>query len=368
MADTTVADGLKVKQWDSDFFTEVSRDNRFAGEFGTAETSLIQVREDLTKKPGDRVVFALANRLTNEAVTGSNWLEGNEEQQKFRSFEVTVNKRRNGTQVAEIDEQYSAVSIRQAAKFTLKEWAIEDTENLVIRSMTSINGVRYSSASEAQKDAWLVDNADRVLFGKVRSNNSANDHSASLANLDTTNDLFNTAAISKMKTIAETIANPRIKPVRSTVAKNGRKYFIIYAHPYAFDDLKSDTALQAAQKDVVLTMENERLFEGGDLYWDGCIIKKIEQASSEWNLGLVGNGANTTVVGAFLCGAQAFGAAYAKRWQSKTQTRDYGDKYGVAIESIYGIEKMRFGSGAGDTDDQKDHGIVTGWFATAGLS
>jgi len=26
-------------------------------------------------------------------------------------------------------------------------------------------------------------------------------------------------------------------------------------------------------------------------------------------------------------------------------------------------EKMSFGSGTGDTDDQKDHGIVTGWFA-----
>jgi hypothetical protein len=29
---------------------------------------------------------------------------------------------------------------------------------------------------------------------------------------------------------------------------------------------------------------------------------------------------------------------------------------------------MRFGSGTADTDDYKDHGIVTGYFATAGLA
>ena len=36
---------------------------------------------------------------------------------------------------------------------------------------------------------------------------------------------------------------------------------------------------------------------------------------------------------------------------------DYGDKRGVAIESIYGVGKMQFGSNASsDTGDLKDHG------------
>jgi len=52
----------------------------------------------------------------------------------------------------------------------------------VISALGSINGVAYGSASESAKDAWLVDNADRVLFGAAVGNNSANDHSASLAN------------------------------------------------------------------------------------------------------------------------------------------------------------------------------------------
>lgn len=366
MADTRVATGLTVEQWDEKYFVEYLTENRFANEMGTSESSIIQVKENLMKKPGDRVNFALVNRLTNDAITGTNTLEGNEEDMSSRSFEVAVTKRRNGVRVAEQDEQFSAISLREAARSTLKDWSLKDTENLIIQSLASFNGTRYASASEATKDAWLVDNADRVLFGALRSNNSSNDHSASLLNCDTTADKLTAAAVSKMKTIAETVANPLIRPIRSTASK-GRRYYILYAHPYAFNDLKGDTTITQAQREVNIAMENERLFEGGDLLWDGVIIKQIEQAQTEWDFGLVGN-SSARVVGAYLCGAQAIGAAYAKRWTSKTQEFDYGDKYGVAIEAIYGIAKMQFGSGAADRDDLKDQGVVSGYFATSGLA
>jgi hypothetical protein len=141
----------------------------------------------------------------------------------------------------------------------------------------------------------------------------------------------------------------------------------MYAHPYAFNDLKADSTITTAQREVMLQMENERLFEGGDLYWDGVIIKQVEQAVTDWDFGAVG-ATSAKVVGAFLCGAQAVGAAYARRWKTTTEVFDYGDKHGVEVSSIYGIEKLRFGSGTNDTDDYKDHGVVTGYFATAGLA
>jgi hypothetical protein len=68
----------------------------------------------------------------------------------------------------------------------------------------------------------------------------------------------------------------------------------------------------------------------------------------------------------FLCGAQEIGAAYAKRWVTKTEEFDDGDKHGVAIQAIYGIKKMVFGFNASsDTGDLKDHGVITGYFATS---
>ena len=35
-----------------------------------------------------------------------------------------------------------------------------------------------------------------------------------------------------------------------------------------------------------------------------------------------------------------------------------------AIEAIYGVRKMQFGSGSSDVADLKDHGVITGYFAT----
>lgn len=363
MADTNVASGLTVQQWDDKYFREYLTENRFASEMGTDEASIIQVKEDLTKKAGDSVTFALVNRLSQSAITGSSTLEGNEERMDTRSFRLYVDKRRNGVRVAEIDEQYSAISLREAAKAVLKDWSMKDTESLIIQALASKNGTNFASASETIRDAWLTDNTDRCYFA---SGYSGTDHSAGLAEQDTSNDKLTAADITAMKYKALVTASPKIRPIRS--AENGRHYFILYCDPRVFRDLKaeSNSPIIAAQRESVKEMENNRLFQGGDLLWDGVIIKEVHQMYDELGSAFANLGdSSTTEIGcAFLCGAQAIGAAYAKRWTSKEETFDYGDKKGVAIESIYGIKKMQFGSGTTDTADLKDQGVITGYFAT----
>lgn len=361
--DTRVSTGLTVEQWDDKFFVEYLTQNRYAGEMGTNENSIIQVKENLTKKPGDRINFALVNKLTQDAITGRDVLEGNEEDMASRSKEVTVNKRRNGVRVAEIDEQFSAISLRDAAKHVLKDWSMKDTERLITRALGNMNGIEMTAAAvllagnQAGLDAWLVDNADRVYWGN-NAYSANTDFSAGLATLTaaTAAENLTAANLSALKFKAENVANPKIRPIRSE--KNGRNYFIVYAHPLAFRDLKNDAVITAAQRDVNIEMENERLFKGGDIHWDGLIIKQAYDMYDYSTLTAAGD-SSATVCPVYLCGAQAVGAAYAKRWTSKQETFDYGDKHGVAIESIYGIEKMVFGSGAADRDDTKDHGVAT---------
>ena len=356
MAQTTVATGLTVEQWDDKFFVEYIQNHPFKPYMGTDENSIFQIKEDLSKKKGDRINFALVNKLTGDGVTGSQTLEGNEEAMDSRSFEVAVNKRRNGVRVAEIDEQFSAISLRQAGKSVLRTWADEKDIDRIYTALYSINGTAYASASEADKDAWLVDNADRVLFGASKSNASSNDHSTSLANIDNTNDKLTTAALSLMKRIALS-ASPKIRPIR--IEGMNKRFFVAFANPRAFRDLKESTAMQQAMREVSLANQNNRLFQGGDLEWDGIIVHECDGMPILSGVGAGG----IDVGGVFLCGAQALGMAIAKRWVSKTEEFDYGDKHGVAIESIDGLKKMLFGSGAGDTDDLKQHGVVTGYFA-----
>lgn len=368
MADTRAISNLTPEQWDDQFFTEYLTDNRYSGEMGTNENNIIQVKENLTKKKGDRVNFALVNKLTQDAVTGRNTMEGNEEDMGTRSYELAIDKRRNAVRVAEIDEQFSAISLREAAKFVLKEWSMKDTERLISKALGDMNGIPMTTAAITADggtvtDAWLVDNADRVFFGNSAYAASSGDLSVGLATLTpaTTAERLTAANISAMKFMAMNQANPKIRPVRSEA--NGRHYFTLYAHPLAFRDLKSDSVITAAQREVSLEMENNRLFKGGDLLWDGVIIKEAHDLYDYSTL--TGLGDSGTVVPAFLCGAQAVGVAYGRRWRSKTEEFDYGDKHGVEISAIYGVGKMVFGSGAGDRDDLKDHGVVTGFFASS---
>ncbi len=360
MADTRAIANLTPEQWDDKFFTEYLTENRYAGEMGTSENDIIQVKESLTTKAGDRVNFALVNKLTQDAVTGRGTMEGHEEDMGTRSYELVVDKRRNAVRVAEIDEQFSAISLRDAAKFVLKDWSLKDTEKLIEQSLGAINGVAFAAADATQRDAWLVDNRDRTVFG---SGYAGVDHSAGLAELTaaTATEWLTTAHIDTMKLYAMTRANPKVRPTRS--AANGRSYYTLYAHPLAFRDLKRDSKITDAQKGASLEMENNRIFQGGDLLWNGVIIKEAHGLYD--TMTITGEGDSSTVVPAFLCGAQAIGAAYARRWRTKTEEFDYGDKHGVEISAIYGIGKMQYGSGAGDRDDLKDHGVVTGWFASS---
>lgn len=356
MADSTAATGLTVQQWDDKYFTEYVQENPFARYMGTDENSIIQVKEDLTKKKGDAVTFALVNRLTGAGVTGSSTLEGNEEDMDSRSFKLTIDQYRNAVRVPAFENQKSAIPLRDAARATLMTWSMEHTRDKIIAAGNSKNGTAYGSVSETNKDAWLVDNADRVLFGAAVGNNAANDHSAALLTIDNTNDKLTSGALSLMKRIALT-ANPKIKPIR--VAGMNKRFYVAFVHPLVMRDIKTDTTITNAQRDVVLRNQNNKLFEGGDLEWDGIIVHEVDDMPI---LSGVGNG-GIDVSPVYMCGAQAFGVGFGKRWESTTEEFDYGDKFGVATRAWYEAEKMTFGSGAADTDDLKDHGMVTGYFA-----
>ena len=359
MTDTTPATGLVVQQWEDKFFQEYLHDGGFKSLMGTNENAVIQVKEDLTKKSGDSITIALVNRLNNAAVTGTSTLEGNEEDMASRSLRIYVDKRRNAVRIAEMSEQKSAISLRNAARATLLDWAMEDTRDLVILALGSLNGTAFVDRTAAIADAWLVDNADRVLFGAAAAGLA--DMSADLALLDTTADLFNATALDAMVLKAKT-CNPKIRPMRDP--GNGKRYYVAFANPHAFKNLRDslDTEVLAS---TVVQMEASKLFEGGDIFWNGVIVKETDNLPIYENLGAGGTAEVTPV---YLCGAQALAVAYAKRWRTVTEEFDYGDKYGVAIDGIYGVRKIIFGSGAGDTDDLKDHGVVTGYFATTGAA
>ena len=356
MALTRAASGLTVQQWDSQFFTEYFQENRFKPYMGKSTNSIIQVNRQLTSNPGDRVTFALVNRLVNAAVEGDDTLEGAEESLSSRSYVLSTFLRRQAFKTSVTQNQISAIDLRNAGREALMAWFQEDTRDRIIEQLGTIDGVAYASATAAQRNTWLTNNVDRVLYGNAKGNSSSLVHATALANIDNTNDKLTTASIDLMKRMALE-ATPKIRPLR--VGQDTRSY-VLFCGTRTFRDLKRDTTLMQAQREALPRSKDNPLFRGGDLLWDNVVIHEIDDIPI-----YTGVGAGSIAVSpVYFCGAQALGYAITKDMYSVDETFDYKAKMGVAVNAYDGFGKMRFGtSTTTDTGTTKDNGVLTGFFA-----
>lgn len=362
MAQTYAASGLTPQQWDSNFFTSYVRASRFKRYMGTDEASIIQLKEDLTKRKGDSVTFALVNELTGNGVTGNSTLKGNEERLGSRSHKLTVDVLRHAVAVDDWDVQKSVIDLRDAAKVQLREWAQKKLRDAIVTGLGQIDGVAFSSSTATQRNTWVANNSDRVLFGSATANYNATFLTA--ANAVGATEQLSPLNLSLMKRMAQA-ASPKIKPVY--VKETDQEWYVAFVGPQAWRDLTEDNPttniLTLANRDARIRGVDNPLFTGDSLVWDGIIIREIPEIAP---LSTISGSAGARLEPVYLCGAQAMGIAWAQRTKSTTDTDDYEFLHGVGVQEIRVIEKLRFGTAAGaDLTTPKDHGIVTGFFAAA---
>ena len=357
----TLRTGLTPQIWDDTFFRDYVRASRFKRYMGTDEASIIQLKEDLTKKRGDSVVYALVNELTGAGVTGNSTLKGNEERLGNRSHAIRVNALRHAVAVDDWDMQQSVIDLRDAARVQLREWSMKTLRNNITSALGMIDGTNFLTASATQLNTWTTNNQDRILFGLTTSNYTAVFNTA-IQSLSAGEQLT-PLALSLMKRMAQS-AMPKIKPVY--VKEMDQEWYVAFIGPKAWRDLTEDNpttnVLTLANRDARIRGEDNPLFTGDSLVWDGMILREIPEIRS-----LVGysGSAGAAIEPVYLCGAQAIGLAWAQRTKTTTDTDDYEFLHGVGVQEIRGIEKLRFGTAATDTTTPKDHGIVTGFFAAA---
>jgi N4-gp56 family major capsid protein len=319
--------------------------------------SLIQVKDDLEAKRGDSVVFATVRRLVGAGVTNNQILEGNEELLNARSLKLTIGLIRHAVAVSEWDEQKSILDIRTAARDALQIWALEKMRADVILSLGAMTAdadvqVPYATATAGQRNTWLVNNTDRVLFGALTANHVSGVMATSLLTLDAAADKMTGAVLSLAKRRAK-LANPRIRPI---TVDNDEEWFVCFMPSMVFRDFRSDPVIINATQNAWERGRDNPLFTGGDLLWDGIIIREIPELPVIAGAGAAG----VDVAMSFLCGAQALGISWAQRTKSTVNTRDYGGMHGVGISEMRGFGKLRFGTDATvDGTAPKDAGLVT---------
>ena len=363
MSQTYAVSGLTPQIWDDEFFRDYVRMSRFKRYFGTDEASILQLKEDLTKKRGDRVTFALVNELTGTGVTGNSTLKGNEERLNQRSDTVIVDVLRHAVAVDDWDVQKSVIDLRQAARTQLREWAQKTLRNDCLTALSMVANTGFASATNAQRDTWQSDNRDRLVAGTTAFGTHAT--FASAISAVTAGAQLSPNILSLMKRIAQA-ATPKVRPVY--VKEMDQEWYVAFVGPRAWRDLTEDNpttnVLTLANRDARVRGVDNPLFTGDSLVWDGIIIREIPEieavSTTVYSLTTA-----TAIEPVYLCGAQAVGLAWAQRTKSTTDTDDYEFLHGVGVQEIRRVQKLRFGSGTTDRDNLQDHGIVTAFVGAA---
>jgi N4-gp56 family major capsid protein len=374
MAETSVLSGLDLTKWRKEFIREYIRDSGFEPYMGDSPMDIIHVVNDL-KTDGYTIRIPLIARLQGNGVTGNSRLSGSEERLDQYYQDIVWEFYRNAIEVSKKEREKSAVDLMSVRRPLLKEWASELIKYQLIDAFHRMSsGTQYKDATSTERNTFITNNADRVLFGASKSNASSGVMATALATVDSSSDKLTTSAIQLMKRMART-ANPHIRPYKT--GTQGREYYVLFCHPLCFRDLKNDTAMINANRDARSRegsgMDQNPLFQDGDLIYDGVICREVPEflqarqgsttsALVNTNTTLLGVGASSIDVGVnFLCGAQALGMVNKQAATPITKKEDdYGFFDGVGIELAHGMDKLRWNNGAGTN---KDLGILTGYFS-----
>lgn len=382
MATSTIASGNKVTRFQEQVRREYVRGGRFGPFIGPDQNKVIQTNRNLKKTS-----IALVGKLSGGGVSGATQLSGSEESLSNYAFTTQPTYWRNGVLIDQEERELSEFDLFTEARPALMNWTMEKKRDQIIQALGGLEagGTYYNyggsegaygstAASATNMDTWNTNNQDRVLYGAAKSNNSSGDHTTSLGNIDTTNDKLDAPMITLMKRMAEQ-ANPLIRPIS---INNDEPFYVFFVDPYGFRDLQVDSTIAQANREARPreVMENP-LFTGGDLFYNGVIIKKIpeiatfidgDSSGSPWdaawgsnatgdNLATSGNGTSRVGVG-FLCGGQAVAFGIGRMASFKRRKEDdYEHLSGVGVSMKHDIKGIFY--------NNKQHGKFTTFFSAA---
>jgi hypothetical protein len=375
MALTTIQTNNKIIKFTKQVNREWVRENLFAPYMGEDITAIIRKRMDLTSG-GEQMNIPLVARLGATAI-GTGSLAGNEESIDNYGMRVWVDWARNAIKTNKAEKNKDASVIFDVARPLLSDWLKELNRDEIIQAFYAlpsesapaglgssggqrVNGILFDASTAAQKNTWVTDNADRVVFGQLNSNYSTTFATAT-ATLDSTNDTATAANMKFLKRVAR-VANPKIRPFK---LKDGREYFVAFHGSRTFRDLKAslDTINQTTRPREGDGFNKNPIFQDGDQMYDGVIHREVPEIDTLAPVYYATAGASgtTPVRPVWLCGQSAMAMAYGQMAKpTQLDNTDYQFNQGVGIESAYGIAKMFKKTTGGNL---KEWGICTGFYA-----
>lgn len=336
-----VNDALAVKLWGKKLFQDALKKTYFDRFMGKSSNSLVQLRDETSKGPGDRITVGLRMQLSGAGVQGDGTLEGNEESLTTYSDNVYIDQLRHAVRSAgKMSEQRVPFSVRDEAKAGLEDWWADRLDTWFFNQLagyTAQTDTRYTG-----NQAATAPSTNRKLF----AGSTATDVG------QTSSDVFNLNLIDKCVERAETVS-PTLRPIMV----GGEKKFVMFLHPYQVYDLRTSTS-SGQWLDIQKAALSGGKDSGSPIYtgalgeYNGVVLHQASRVPQ----GVNGSSAVTTTRRAIFCGAQAALMAYGQKDQSAEMSWveelfDYQNQLGVSAGMIAGLKKTVFNS--------EDFGTIT---------
>jgi len=332
-------DAQTVKVWGALTMREALKATLFTKFLGTSKTSILQRLTELEKSAGDQIKYDLLMQMTSAGVTGDNRQKDNEEALIYYQDTVNIDQLRNAHSFRRMSQQRTLHDMRSDGKTNLADWFAGKMDDYMFRALCGDTSLTHGQTATAPTAANTIWSGDATSQGNVSNNDQL-----SLADLD----------YCKEKAVTLT------PPIRHTMV-DGKEYYVIVMHPYSTTDLRLDVANSAYTDWPTIQMyankrgENNPIFTGALGVYNGMILFDSTRihtpASTVRNNLFLGAQAGCFAMGSAYDSieSQRVGKDNLMSWYEEID--DYGNEKGIAVGSIFGVNKSVFNS--------KDYGLVT---------
>jgi N4-gp56 family major capsid protein len=306
---------------------------------GKTSSSLIQLREELGKGPGDTLRVGLRMQMdeSTRPKQGNAGLEGNERTLNFYTDDLKIDHVRDAVRWYDvIDAQRITFEMREEARAALADYFTAVFEQWFFNQVAG---------------ALYADDTDTSLTG-----NNAVVAAESIyrpGGITTDELLVSTTPFSvELLDVLIERAKTRSPLIRPASIEGLGDYYVCFLHPYQVTSLRAvDSFWTALNRDILRSgkfVESNPLFTGALGAYNGTLLVESKRVPLGVNSSTAASVANTRR--AIFCGAQAASFGVGRlggtpdRFRWVEESFDYKNEVGIACGMVGGLKKLVFNS------------------------
>lgn len=313
---------LVQKAWALETMFEADRLSKIEKFTGKGINFIVEIKEDLIKKKGDRITFDILLDMVDDPVVGNDELKGNEEALQFYDDTVIIDMMRKGFfKYGDLEDLKSSKNMKSLGKIALSRYFRQIKDSYKIRALCGDTSLTYSQTGTAPT-------AGRRLFGGDATKSTLINPATDISSAD----WMGTAEISRMKSVAS-LTSPRMRGMMI----DGKERFVLFAHPFSTYMLKNDPVWYTAQREALSRGWDNPQFKTGDFlgWWDDVLIYE-----DEYCIVVLAN----TEYRAVMCGCQAVIMAVGGGLKLNEDHDDYNERHGIGLKYVWGLKKVVYAS------------------------